>query len=255
MDDKRKIILTVAIVGVVLLAVLSSFLPNIFFKPPEVIVADPDATESAPAEAEETTDPQGVVVAIGPQTVQGIIAGLERHESYSRAMEVEYFDGDGKSLGVTSIQVWADGGWLRSTAALASGMTENAIIGDNNLWLWYGEGEPLYTGTAEHLSTDLIQHIPTYEDVLKLDKADITDADYVERNGVPCVYVEAKNRLTGDLERYWISEAGGLLMAGETVKDGVVVYSMTSNEVVSPLSDAAGAFALPDGTVLHTLGG
>ncbi len=252
MDDKRRVLVSVAIVGVVLLAVLSSFLPSILSKPPEVVVADPNATPSIPSEVVDTPDPSGVVVSIGPQTVQSIVAELERYESYSRVIEAAYFDDAGQPLGTASIHVWTEAGWMRSSAELSAGTVENAILGDGTLWLWYGEDGPLYTGPAERLSGDLIQHIPTYEDVLALDKDDITAADYVDREGVPCVYVEAKTGLPGYVERYWISEAGGLLMAAETVKDGAVVYSMTSGEVVSPMEQSSGAFTLPDGTALYT---
>ena len=251
MDDKKRILVSAAIVCVVLLAVLSSFLPNIFLKPPEVVVADPNDTSSLPPEPGDTSEPHGVIVDVTPQTVQSIIAGLERYESYSRGMTVEYFDDDGQSLGVTNIQVWADGGWLRSSAALSSGAVENAIVGNGTLWLWYGSERTLYTGPADRLSDDLLQYIPTYEDVLALDRDSITAAGYVERGGVPCIYVEAKGSLSGYLERYWISETGGLLMAAETEKDGVLIYSMASNEVVSPMEQSAAAFTLPDGTVLY----
>ena len=36
----------------------------------------------------------------------------------------------------------------------------------------------------------------------------------------------------------------------ETEADGDVVYSMTSHQVTSPLSERDGLFVLPDGTVL-----
>ena len=38
----------------------------------------------------------------------------------------------------------------------------------------------------------------------------------------------------------------------ETEKDGELVYSMASHEVISPLDQAAGVFSLPDGTELHS---
>ena len=73
----------------------------------------------------------------------------------------------------------------------------------------------------------------------------------MERDGLPCVYVEARSPELGYVERYWISETSGLLMAAETEKDGELVYTMSSQEVVSPLDQAAGVFALPDGTQLY----
>ena len=42
-----------------------------------------------------------------------------------------------------------------------------------------------------------------------------------------------------------------MLTAAETEKDGVVVYAMSSPELVSPLSEVGDAFTLPDGQVLY----
>lgn len=255
MDDKRRGLLTVAIVCVVLLALVSSFLPNIFYKQPDIIVADPDATGSPDPLEQATPDAQGVVVEITPQTVQSVIALLERYESCRRTLTIEYFDDGGQSLGAASTQMWEDGGWVRASVAPASGPVENVILGEGTLWLWYEGEDAVYTGPADPMSADLAQRIPTYEDVLALDKEDILDAGYESREGVPCVYVEAKGALPGYTERYWVSETGGLLMAAETEKDGVTVYAMSSGAVVSPVeASAVDAFTLPDGTVLHTPG-
>ena len=116
--------------------------------------------------------------------------------------------------------------------------------------LWQDQSQGVYSGPAEERTADLSQRLPTYEDVLLLDQRDITAAGYEEREGQPCVYVEAVTEL-GYRERYWISVDSGLLAAAETEKDGQVVYAMTSRDVVSPLDELQGIFTLPDGTVLH----
>ena len=54
------------------------------------------------------------------------------------------------------------------------------------------------------------------------------------------------------VERYWISETSGLLMAAETEKDGMLIYVLSFREVVSPMEQTAGVFALPDGTQLYS---
>ena len=56
----------------------------------------------------------------------------------------------------------------------------------------------------------------------------------------------------GYVERYWISENSGLLMAAEAEKDGELIYTMLSHEVVSPMEQTTGIFTLPDGTQLYT---
>ncbi|MCI9223463.1 MAG: hypothetical protein HFF22_08860 [Oscillospiraceae bacterium] len=250
MEDRKRTVLAAVIILVVLAAVLYSFSMNLFGPTPELVLPDPDATASTGPSAEPSGGRGGVLVEVSPQTVQSLIASLSRYESYSRTAAVEYFDG-GQSVGTASARVWADGGWIRTDVTLASGRVEHAILGDGRLWLWYDRESTVYQGPAEDLSADLIQRVPTYEDVLALDKQSISAAGYVERDGLPCVYVEARSPELGYVERYWISETSGLLMAAETEKDGELVYTMSSQEVVSPLDQAAGVFVLPDGTQLY----
>lgn len=251
MEDRKRTILAVAIVAVVLAAVLYSFFLNLFLGTPELIVADPNASENTDSSGSQPVDEVGIPVEVTPHTVQSVVASLDRYESYSRTVTVEYFDGDGRSLGVSSAQVWADGGWVRSSVTLSSGTVEHSIVGAGTLWLWYDEGESLYSGPAAEMTADLMQRLPTYEDVLALDKDSITGADFVSLDGQPCIYVEAVLPGLGYVERYWISEVSGLLLAAETQSNGTVVYSMASNGVVSPMERVSGTFVLPDGTVLY----
>ena len=253
MEDRKRTALAAVIILVVLAAVLYSFSMNLFGPTPELVLPDPDATASTGPSAEPSGGQGGVLVEVSPQTVQSLIASLSRYESYSRTAAVEYFDG-GQSVGTASARVWADGGWIRTDVTLASGRVEHAILGDGRLWLWYDRESTVYQGPAEDLSADLIQRVPTYEDVLALDKQSISAAGYVERDGLPCVFVEARAGELGYTERYWISETSGLLMAAEAERDGELLYAMSSHEVVSPMEQAAGIFTLPDGTQLHTPG-
>lgn len=252
MEDKKRTIMAVVIIAVVLLAVLYSFFLNLFAPTPRLELADPDASPSLDPVAQESGQSVGVVVEVTPQTVQSLIASLERYESYRRTVTVEYLSA-GQSAGTVTAQVWADGGWTRASAALDSGAVENAVVGDGTLWLWYDSGPKVYAGPADGKAADLTQRLPTYEDVLALDKRDITAAGYEERDGQPCVYVEAKTPMDYT-ERYWVSVNSGLLIAAETEKGGEVVYTMSARDVVSPLDQTDGVFALPDGTALYTPG-
>lgn len=252
MEEKKRTVMAVVIIVVVLAAVLYSFFLNLFAPTPRLVIADPNAGQSADPVAQESGQSGGVAVEVTPQTVQSLIASLERYESYRRTVSVEYFDA-GQSLGAVTAQVWADGGWVRTSASLSSGVVEHTVVGDGALWLWYDGGEQVYSGPAADRAADLSQRLPTYEDVLALDKKSITAAGYEERDGQPCVYVEAAGS-GGGAERYWVSVSSGLLVAAETELAGEVVYAMSSRDVVSPLDEAEGIFALPDGTALYEPG-
>ena len=251
MEDKKRTALAVVIITVVLAAVLYSFSLNLFAQTPELVLADPDADRSAEPSGQSGDGKGGLMVEVSTRTVQSLIASLTRYESYSRSITVEYYGGE-KTFGMVSAQVWVDGGWTRTDLTLSSGRIEHAIVGDGQLWLWYDREETVYTGPAENLSADLLQRLPTYEAVLELEQDSITAAGYVERDGLPCVFVEAVTPELNYVERYWISETGGLLMAAETEKDGALIYALSSREVVSPMEQTAGIFALPDGTQLYT---
>ena len=251
MEDRKRTALAALIIAVVLAAVLYSFSLNLFAQTPELVLADPDADRSAEPSGEPSGGQGGLMVEVSTRTVQSLIASLARYDSYSRSITVEYYDA-GQSVGTVSAQVWTDGGWTRSDLTLSSGRVEHTIVGDGQLWLWYDQEEAVYTGPAEGLSADLVQRLPTYEAVLELDKDSITAAGYVERDGLPCVFVEAVMPELNYVERYWISETSGLLMAAETEKDGALIYALSSHEVVSPLDQTAGIFVLPDGVQLYS---
>ena len=251
MEDRKRTALAAVITTVVLAAVLYSFFLNLFAQTPALVLADPDADRSAEPGGEPSGGQGGLMVEVSTRTVQSLIASLTRYESYSRSITVEYYAA-GQTAGTVSAQMWADGGWTRADLTLSSGRVEHTIVGDGQLWLWYDREAAVYSGPAEDLSADLVQRMPTYEDVLALDLDSITAAGYVERDGLPCVFVEAVTPGLNYVERYWISETGGLLMAAEMEKDGALVYALSSREVVSPMELTAGIFALPDGTQLHT---
>ena len=249
MGDKKRTVLAAVIISVVLAAVLYSFFLNLFAPTPELVLADPDAARSEEPGGEQSGQAGGVPVEVTPQTVQALVAYLNRYVSYRRTVTAEYFF-RGQPAGTVSGQVWVDGGWLRTSLTLSTGVVEHSVEGDGTLGLWQDQGQAVYSGPAGDRAADLSQRLPTYEDVLLLDQGDITAAGYEEREDQPCVYVEARTEL-GYTERYWISVDSGLLVAAETEKDGQVVYAMAARDVVSPLDETQGIFVLPDGTVLH----
>lgn len=256
MEDRKRTIFAVIIALVLVAALLYSFGLNLFAKTPQLDLADPYQSDGQPTASSDPGEGAGIPVEVTTETVQSVIASLSRYESYYRSISVSYFWGDGESE-TLNVQIWEDGGWVRTETLLTSGTRENSVTGNGRIWLWYHDGtegsdEAVYEGPAEGAIRDRMQYIPSYEDVLELDPVQITQADYLEYAGQPCIYVEAENQKLGYLYRYWISVTNGLLTASETEKGGVVVYRMESGEVISPMTNQREAFALPDGTVLYT---
>ena len=164
---------------------------------------------------------------------------------------MDYWEG---GQGTTTARVWVDGGWTRTEATWSSGTVRISIVGDGTVWWWYSGDREAVSAPADGRSADLEgQRIPTYEDVLDLDKDLITDAGYESKGGLSCIDVEVAENELGCRERYWVAEESGLLVAAETLEGEKLVSSMSSYAVERPVPPDT-SYELPDGTVLHTTG-
>lgn len=246
MERHNRNIFVALIAVVIIVAVFSSFGLSLFAGPtPQIVLPTPAPTGQEPGDESQGG---GVRVEVTPDTVQSVIAALDRQESYSRVV-TSTLEG-----ATAAASVWVDGAWTRADMLLPTGRIVHTIIGDGRVWRWYDSDPATVTWAADGVSVDVDgQRIPTYEDVLALDKSLITDAGYQEKNGYACVYVQADVPELDQRERYWVSADNGLLVAAETETGGEVVYSMASNAPEIPVS-AQASFSLPDGTVLHTVG-
>lgn len=249
MEDKSRKWFAIIIALIMVAAVFYSFAINLFGDTPSVTLVDTGSQQGG------ETAPGGIYgsllpVELTPETVQSAVATLERYPSYQRTLTVEYLR-NGESLGVLSAAVAVDGGWTRTDVGYVGGVTEHSILGAGSCWLWYGEGPSYVTMGAADMAADLAQRIPTYEDVLALDRQWITAAGYESRGDLPCIYVEVYQEELGYREKYWISVGSGLLVSAETYKEDQLVYQMTGYQVNRPLASGGDNFTLPDGTVLH----
>lgn len=257
MKQRNKLILALLTALVIAVAIFSSFgFPLFSGGMPQVVLPTLTPVAESPIGSDDPDQSGSLVqVAVTPQTVQNVIDTLERWTSYSRTVTVTVTAG-GQSRDFVS-QVWVDQGWTRVDMALPTGSveTQHTILGEGTLYRWYGNSGDVASWAAEDLAqADLAQRIPTYRDILELDVADITAADYVDLNGTPCVYVETVQRELGYIERFWVAEQSGLLIQCETVKGEETILKMTSS-AINALSLQEMDFSLPDGTILHQSGG
>lgn len=254
MEDKNRLIITVLVTVLIVGAVFASFGRSLFMSaPPRVVLPETDSGAAAPGgEAPESPANPAKRVEVTAQTVQSVIASLERSSSYYQEVTVEHFWENGSQ--VSTVLSWVDGGWTHIRQTLPSGLVRHDLVGEGQVFYWYDGSDVWRTGPADELSADLARHLPTYETVLALDPASITDTGYELRGDVPCVYVRVSRPVEGYEECYWVSVDSGLLVSAETLERDVLVYRMTAyGSAVSPCPDEAGIFTLPDGTVLHAL--
>ena len=250
MGEKSRVKFIVLIALILAAAIIYSFSVSHFQDTPEVGLAKPEPSQSVGPGGQDL--PGGTVqVEVTPDTVQSVIRTLDRYTSYRRAVSVEYLSG-GAVLSTLTAEVAVDGVWTRcDVLSEPGGRTEHSIVNGDTRWLWYGDSRDYAKLSAGEATPDLAQRLPTYEDVLALDRSAITAAGYELRESLPCVYVEVVQPELGYRERFWVSVESGLLVASETVKGEEIVYRMSSYQVETPLAEVGDSFTLPDGTVLY----
>lgn len=249
MGEKSRVKFIVLIALILAAAIIYSFSVSHFQDTPEVGFAKPEPSQSIGPGGQDL--PGGAVqVEVTPDTVQNVIRTLDRYTSYRRSVSVEYLSG-GEVISSLTAEVAVDGGWTRCDVSEPGGRAEHSILNGDTRWIWYGGSRDYAQLSAGQAAPDLAQRLPTYEDVLVLDRSAISAAGYELREGLPCVYVEVIQPDLDYQERFWVSVESGLLVASETVKGEETVYRMRSYQVESPLSEIGDSFTLPDGTVLY----
>lgn len=251
MDQKNRVIFSMAVILLIFAALIISFgrslfrteTPNVSL--PALDIAAPDSPGQS---GQEDADPEQLV-AVTPQTVQSVIATLARTDSYYREVTIERFWTGGASS--TTAQVWLDQDWSHIRQQLPSGSVRHDLVGPDTVYYWYDGSSRYRKSSTDEYSADLAQYVPTYETVLDLDPASITAAGYELKNEVPCIYVESVDEHSANLKQYWVSVDNGLLVCAELRREDEVCYRMSAAAIQSPCP-ASASFQLPDGTVLHT---
>lgn len=252
MEQKNRLMIVIAIVTLMVVAFAASFGRSLFAaRTPEVILPSPGAGSVDISNAgNQEQDYQRVEVTT--QTVTGVIATLARPASYYRELTVETFWTGGSSA--SQVQVWTDGGWSHCVQTLPSGVVRHDLTGENTLYYWYDGDEQYMTAIADEKSSDLAQHIPTYETVLELEPSEISAAGYELQGELPCISVEVRHPGSGLLQRFWVSVDSGLLVSAESEQDGQLIYRMTAYTPIQSPCPTGASFALPDGEILHSVG-
>lgn len=255
MEPKNRLMITIAVTILILGAILTSFGRMLLsFDPPPVVLPseNPGQANSSSDDHTPSGDEPYQRVAVTPETVQSVIATLERSNSFYRELTVETFWGDRST--VTQVSSWTDDGWTHSRLVLPSGAIRHDLVGKDTLYYWYDGSSRYLTAAADQNGADLSQHIPTYETVLAQDIDSISDAGYDLRGDLPCIYVETEDQKLDLLTRFWVSVESGLLVSAEQEQEGQLVYRMTSYGPAQYPCPSSASFTLPDRTVLHSVG-
>ena len=187
------------------------------------------------------------IVEITPQTVQAAIETLSRPFNYRRTVTLEQFWEDGS--GSWTVSAYVKGKWQRTDRLMPDHRMRHTVTDGETTYIWYNSDKDVFTAPAGEITADHDQSIPTYEEILELETETITQADYRDLEGVHCIYVETAENENGYSLRYWVSVDSGLLVSGEKLYQGEVIYRMSALtlEAAAPTN---GDFTLPDGTSL-----
>ena len=246
MSTKR--ILGITVFGVIFIAIIVGLTLGVsFFIGDDGVIELPGPLEPAPEPrpAENHALPRVEVTA---DTVQEIIATLNRPETYSRDIIIERFWEDGSAQQHIHTAVTGEVMSLRTDSP--EGAERRVIVTADKVYIWYsGDSVPFssYIGAAGN-AADEWRAIFTYEDVLALAPADIIETGFTQFGGEPCIYVVHRSPQFGHIIRYYVSiELGLLVGAQEYNHAGELVYRMTVGRTTVGVADPS-AFILPDGS-------
>ena len=251
MNQKNRVVFSAAVILLIFAALLISF-GRIFFNTHTPAVVLPQVSESVsstPGSSAQSPQSSVQTVSVTVQTVQSVIATLDRSDSYYREVTIEQFWTGGSSSG--TVQVWVDQGWTLVRQLLPSNAVRQDLIGPESAYYWYQGSSQYERIPAQEHAADLAQRLPTYETVLDLPAASITDAGYERKGEIPCIYVQSVDSASNNVKKYWVSVDNGLLVCAELYQEDMLLYRMSALAPIQSPCPASASFQLPDGTVLH----
>ena len=128
----------------------------------------------------------------------------------------------------------------------------HTLVSGERVGVWY-DSEKSWTllhSAGQPAASDAMGRMLTYETVLELPAEEIAAADYRERDGVYCIYVEVLPDSEGYISRYWVSVSDGLLYAAERILGEKLVYRFTAGQLNTETPEEE-LFLLPDGSTLE----
>lgn len=225
MKGKRApLYILIVLVVAALAALVFYFAPSGSIETAEVILPTPTPTPEPDDSGEITAEERRVDVTA--DTVQAVLATLERPYSYSRVLTAETFWSGGS--GLRSIDVRVHGANARLTLTDAGGI-KNVLIADGKLWIWYPDSQSAYCADAGSADADEYQSLITYEDIIAMPAENINDAGYVTLDGDECIYVAYTDGAFHYQKRAYISIASGLLMRSEILDGESLIFTLSSS--------------------------
>ena len=211
----------------------------------------PDITQQSAASPDSSQYGEDAVnkIEITSETVQSAIATLARPDSYIQILVVEWLWENTSVLSKFSVFVYDD--LTRIDSVRTDDRTRHVVTDGVRTAVWYDDDASYYIGNAGDVSADQEQSIPTYEDILQMDRLQIAKADYRIFSEESCIFVETVPDEYGIVQRYWVSVSSGLLVGAERMENGVTFYRVALQQASTENVLSEQLFLLPDGTSIR----
>ena len=235
---------SVAAVAAVILAVACGiFIPGeskAIVLPEHIELSQGAVTEKTPFNLSDTS--------ITPDNVQRVVESLSRPEAYTASVtNTLYWNGTWDSIAAKQ--------YVRDGITLIAYFTSDGIeeryevVEEDIYYSWRRDGTSQYSASTGSLDRDDMSMIPTYENVIDLEKNQIIDAGLRTVNGESCIFVTVQDEMNGYELTYWISTVSGLLVQADYTREGLLARSVVVNDIVAEEPSAV-LYILPDGTSL-----
>lgn len=251
MDQKKRVLFSIAVILLIFAALFVSFGRSLFnIHTPAVVLPQIESSQLGTSGTPGVNRPSSDhLVSVSTQTVQRVIATLDRSVSYYREVTIEQFWEGGSSS--HTVQTWIDRDWSLIRQLLPSNVIRQDLIGPEQSYYWYENSNRYETLPTSELAADLAQRIPTYETVLDLEPSSLLSATYQLKGTLPCIYVQAQDSESNHIRHFWISVDSGLLEFAEVYQNDQLIYRMSVSSPLQSPCPSSVSFQLPDGTVLH----
>ena len=191
-------------------------------------------------------------VTVSADNIQDIIRAMQRPEKYRLSVNTTlYYDGGQSTFGAEG-HVWGER--KKIVVYNSDGLpVSHCLIAGEDIYMWSGASRSYYSGKLGNFTADDYMYIPTYEDIIYLDRQDILSADFSLYNDMYCICIEAKDELSGYRSLYYISVENGLLAGAQSFDGEELVYSLTA-DILDFERTEEDIFTLPDGTFVAAAG-
>ncbi|MCX7615393.1 MAG: hypothetical protein N2Z65_06530 [Clostridiales bacterium] len=247
MKRNKMTILILSITVVLILGIfLSFYLSYLGISDGDTKITLPSDKTIVPATSPEEMPIEKVEITTA--NVQRVIASMSRPNSYSFDSDVTLYYSGGNTSWKNHHS--AKNGYTKTEQYNENGiLMKHVITGNGKIFIWRPGGDArYYSGHLGDETSDSVQRIPAFEDIVNRDPSEIQEAKYVNIDGNNCIYVRAQDKTLQYTDEYWISLDYGLLIQNVTKSKEKMIYKMkVSNISITPVDDKT--FLLPNNTL------